>query len=289
MRTWRAPRDTAAGAGQRGMIAAVALVILVIVGTLGLALLTASQGDTSGAARTRNRAEAFYVADGGMQGVLAVLKVNASNVVAATYPVVPGLLLNASDWGFTAENYPGGLAFSNMPGGQFTANDATSNVVVTMPVGRGAARTTVWLKSAGATLADPVVFGVISSGTLPVSGVSRTVTADITLVARGGRPANPLQTGGLGGPVLGFLRDGGTAIPGSVQRAGARVAILKRVGNGWAQVGDVVTAASAPAGGPYPFTLSLSTPLARGETYSAKSQDNAGAPWSPLAFPVVVE
>jgi len=265
MRTWRAPRDTAAGAGQRGMIAAVALVILVIVGTLGLALLTASQGDTSGAARTRNRAEAFYVADGGMQGVLAVLKVNASNVVAATYPVVPGLLLNASDWGFTAENYPGGLAFSNMPGGQFTANDATSNVVVTMPVGRGAARTTVWLKSAGATLADPVVFGVISSGTLPVSGVSRTVTADITLVARGGRPANPLQTGGLGGPVLGFLRDGGTAIPGSVQRAGARVAILKasvtRLARGVPAVMSVIGAPTLTGGRPGPSPVMLIRPL----------------------------
>ncbi len=284
------------GRDQRGMILAVALTFLVVLAVLAMALLTAAQTDRFNSFRVRSRTEAFYVADGGLQGVLATLKSNASNVVAATYPVVPGLLINAVDWGFTAQNYPGGITFNNMPGGRFTPNDSTSNVVVTLPrIGRGTAQVTVWLKSVGATLADPVVFGVSSVGTLP-TGTRRTVTADVTLAARGGRPPNPIQTGGLGGPVLGFLQDGGTSISGTVQRGGATVAIQKRVGNMWVEVGRA-TAGAAPAGmaggaaggGASPFTLNLSTPLVRGETYSAKSQDSASAPWSPLAFPAVVQ
>jgi hypothetical protein len=271
------------------MILAVALAFMVVLAMMGVVLLGAAQTDRFNAFRVRSRTEAFYVADGGLQGVLSILKSNATNVVAATYPVVPGLLTNAEDWGFTADNYPGGLSFNNMPGRRFTPNDASSNVVVALPaIGRGTAQVTVWLKSAGATLADPVVFGVSSVGTLP-NRTGRTVAADVTLQARGGRPPNPLQTGGLGGPVLSLLQDGDTAISGTVQRPGDRVAIMKRVGNGWVQVGDAVTAASQPAGGPYPFTLSLSTPLVRGETYSAKSREGADGPWSPLAFPAVVQ
>ncbi len=281
-------RERRPGRDQRGMILAVALAFMVVLAVLGIALLTAAQTDRFNTNRVRSRTEAFYVADGGLQGVLSILKANATNVVAATYPVVPGLLTNADDWGFTADNYPGGLTFNNMPGGRFTANDSTSNVLVTLPgIGRGTAQVTVWLKSVGATLADPVVFGVSSAATLP-NGIRRTVTADVTLVARGGRPPNPLQTGGLGGPVLTLLQDGDTAISGTVQRGGASVAILKRVGNTWQQIGTVA-AAGAPAGGPYPFSLNVASPLVRGETYSAKSQDNAGDPWSPLAFPAVVQ
>ena len=276
------------GRDPRGMIGAVALVILTVIAVLGLSLLTVADMDRFYAARARARAEAFYVADGGMQGVLPVLKVNANNVVGATYPVVPGLLVSADDWGFSADNYPGGITFNNMPSGQFTPNNPSSNVVITMPIGRGTAQVTVWLKSVGATLADPVVFGLTSVGRVPDGRFTRTVMSDITLVARGGRPPNPLQTGGLGGPVLDYLTDGGTSISGTVQRAGASVEILKRVGNSWVPAGATVTAANAPAGGPYAFTMNTAA-LVRGETYSAKSQDGPGAPWSPLAFPMVVQ
>ena len=276
------------GTNQRGMIAALALVILGVLATLGMALLTAAQGDRFASTRTRNRAEAFYAAEGGLQFTINGLKTNASNVVRATFPVMPGLLTNAADWGFTSANYPGGLTFNNMAGGRFIANDPTSNVVATIPnIGRGTARVTVWLRSVGATVADPVVFGVTSAGTLANNLTSRTVQADVTLVARGGRPPNPLQTGGLEGPVLNLLVDGDTGIPGSVLDRGATVRILKRVGNNWSLVGT----ANAANGGssPYAFTLNVSSPLVRGETYSAMSQANGGAPWSPLAFPAVVE
>lgn len=270
------------------MVAAVALTILTVLAVLGLALLTAAQGDRFNTTRVRNRTEAFYVAEGGLQVIINNLKTNATNVVRATFPVMPGLLTKADDWGFTSATYPGGITFNNMAGGRFTPNDPNSNVVVTVPnIGRGTSRVTVWLRSVGATAADPVVFGITSVGTLP-AGAFRTVVADVTLVARGGRPPNPLQTGGLGGPLLNLLVAGGTSISGTVQTGGANVAILKRVGNGWQQIGTV-TAANAPAGGPYPFNLNLAGPLVRGETYSAKSQANNGAPWSPPAFPVVVE
>ena len=276
------------GRDQRGMIAAVALVFLVVIGVLGLALLTASQVDRFNSTRTRSRTEAFYVAEGGLHAVNNSLKTNASNVVRATYPVMPGLLTNATEWGFTAANYPGGITFHNMAGGQFRANDPTSNVVVNVPgIGRGTAQVTVWLKSVGATVADPVVFGVTSAGTLP-NGTLRTVLADVTLVALGGRSPNPLQTGGLDGPLLDLLMDGATSITGTVLDRGATVAIQKRVGNTWQQVGTV-TAANTPAGGPYAFSLNVTTPLVRGETYSAREQATNNGPWSPLAFPVAVE
>ena len=285
---WRKGPEQRRGRDQRGMIAAVALIFLVVIAVLGLSLLTASQVDRSNSTRTRSRTEAFYVAEGGLQAVINSLKTNASNVVRATFPVMPGLLTNATEWGFTAANYPGGITFHNMAGGQFRANDPTSNVVVNVPgIGRGTAQVTVWLKSVGATVADPVVFGVTSVGTLP-NGTLRTVLADVTLVARGGRPPNPIQTGGLEGPVLDLLTDGATSISGSVLDRGATVAIQKRVGNTWQQVGTV-TAANTPAGGPYAFSLNVTTPLARGETYSAREQANSGSPWSPLAFPVAVE
>ncbi len=272
----------------RGMIAAVALTFLTVIAILGLALLTAAQVDRFNSARTRNRTEAFYVADGGLQAVNNSLKTNASNVVRATFPVMPGLLTNAADWGFSADNYGGGITFNNMPGGQFRVNDPTSNVVVTVPgIGRGTAQVTVWLKSVGATVADPVVFGATSVGTIP-NGTLRTVLADVTLAPRGGRPPNPLQTGGLEGPVLDLLMDGGTAISGTVLDRGATVALLKRVGNTWQQIGSV-PAANAPPGGPYSFSLPLGAPLQRGDIYSAKSQTNNNAPWSPMAFAVAVE
>lgn len=276
------------GTDQRGMIAALALVILGVLATLGMALLTAAQGDRFASTRTRNRGEAFYVAEGGMQVTINGLKTNASNVVRATFPVMPGLLTNAADWGFTAANYPGGLTFNNMAGGRFIANDPTSNAVVTIPgIGRGTARVTVWLRSVGATVADPVVFGVTSAGTLANNLTSRTVQADVTLVARGGRPPNPLQTGGLEGPVLNLLVDGDTSISGTVLDGGASVRVLKRVGNNWSLVGTANAANGG--GGPYAFTLNVPSPLARGETYSATSQANNNGPWSPLAFPAVVE
>ena len=274
--------------GQRGMIGALALTVLTALTVLGLALLTASQVDRFNSARTRSRTEAFYVAEGGLQEVINSLKTNASNVVRATFPVLPGLLTNSTDWGFTAANYPGGITLNNMAGGQFLANDPTSNVVVNVPgIGRGTAQVTVWLKSVGATVADPVVFGVTSVGTLP-NGTLRTVLADVTLVARGGRPPNPIQTGGLEGPVLNFLTDGATSITGTVLDTGATVAIQKRVGNNWQQVGTV-TASNTPAGGPYAFSLNVTTPLVRGEMYSAREQANSGSPWSALAFPVSVD
>ena len=273
---------------QRGMIAAVALVFLAVIAVLGLALLTASQVDRFNSSRVRSRSEAFYVAEGGMQDVINSLKTNASNVVRATFPVMPGLLTNSSDWGFTAANFPGGITYNNMPNGQFGANNPNSNVVVVLPgIGRGTAHVTVWLKSVGITVADPVVFGVTSVGNLP-NATFRTVLADVTLVARGGRPPNPIQTGGLEGPVLSMLTDGGTSISGTVLDKGANVRILKRVGNTWSQVGTP-TASNNPPGGPYNFTLGLGTPLQRGETYSAQSQASNGAPWSPMAFPSVVE
>ena len=271
----------------RGMIAAVALVILGILATLGLALLTAAQVDRFGSTRMRSRTDAFYVAEGGLQAVVNGLKTNASNVVRATFPVLPGQLSDAGDWGFTAANYPGGLIFNNMAGGTFKPNDPTSNVVVTIPgIGRGTATVTVWLRSVGATVNDPVVFGVTSAGTLP-NLTTRTVLADATLTPRGGRPPNPLQTGGLEGPVLNLLTAGGSSVSGTVLNGGANVRILTRVGNNWQQAGTV-TAANA-GGAPYAFNLNLAAPLARGDVYSAQSQTNNNAPWSPIAFPVVVE
>jgi hypothetical protein len=269
------------------MIAAVALVIIGILATVGMALLTAAQVDSFGSIRTRSRTDAFYVAEGGLQVVVNGLKTNASNVVRATFPVMPGQLVNASDWGFTNANYPGGLLFNNMAGNSFRPNDPTSNVVATIPgIGLGTARVTVWLRSIGATVSDPVVFGLTSAGTLP-NLTTRTVVADVTLTPRGGRPPNPLQTGGLEGPVLDLLLAGGTSISGTVLDGGANVRILKRVGNNWQQAG-MVTAANG-GGGPYGFSLNLGTPLVRGEMYSAQSQTNNNAPWSPIAFPVVVE
>ncbi len=273
---------------QQGMIGALALTVLTALTVLGLALLTASQVDRFNSARTRSRTEAFYVAEGGQQVVINSLKTNASNVVRATFPVLPGLLTNATDWGFTATSYPGGITFNNMAGGRFVPNDPTSNVVVTLPgIGRGTAHVTVWLKSVGATVADPVVFEATSVGTLP-NGTARTVQADVTLVALGGRPPNPIQTGGLEGAVLGLLMDGATAITGTVLDRGATVAVLKRVGSTWQPVGTV-TATTTPTGGLYAFSLNVTTPLVRGETYSAKEQASSGSPWSPLAFPVSVE
>ena len=277
-----------AGGRERGVVGGIALCIMAVLAVLALGLLGSAQGDRFASTRSRNRTEAFYVADGGLQTVISSLKTNASNVVRATFPVLPGLLINASDWGFTAADFPGGITFNNMAGGQFVPNDPTSNVVVTVPgIGRGTARVTVWLKSVGATVADPVVFGVTSAGTLP-AGSTRTVLADVTLVARGGRPPNPLQTGGLDGPVLNLLMAGGMNIGGTTLDGGATVAILKRVGNNWQQIGMAV-AANAPPGGPYGFTFNLAAALARGETFSAKAQANPGDPWSPLAFPAVVE
>ncbi len=285
MRTYRKVRRP--GPGPRGMIAAVALVILSILATLGLALLTAAQVDRFGTTWTRSRTDAFYVAEGGLQMVVNTLKINASNVVRATFPVLPGQLTGADDWGFTSTNYPAGLAFNNMPGGAFKPNDPTSNVVVSIPgIGRGAATVTVWLRSIGATVADPVVFGLTSVGTLP-NLTSRSVLADATLTPRGGRPPNPLQTGGLEGPVLDLLVAGGTSITGTVLDSGANVRILKRVGNNWQPV-NTVTAANG-GGAPYAFNLNLAATLVRGDIYSAQSQTSNNAPWSPLAFPVVVE
>jgi hypothetical protein len=282
------PQNPTPGKNQRGMIGVLALVILGVLATLGMALLTASQGDRFTSTRTRNRAEAFYVAEGGLQATINTLKTNATNVVRATFPVMPGFLTNAADWGFTPANYPSGLVFNNMPGGQFIANDPTSNVVATIPsIGRGNARVTVWLRSVGATLADPVVFGVTSLGTLDGNLTARTVQADVTLVARGGRPPNPLQSGGLEGPVLNLLVDGDTSISGTVLDGGATVRVLKRVGNNWSLVGT--TNAANGGGSSYAFSLNVSSPLTRGETYSAISQATHNGPWSPLAFPSVVE
>ncbi len=241
------------GRVPRGMIAAVALVILGVLLALGMALLTAAQGDRFNSTRTRSRADAFYVADGGLQVVVNGLKTNASNVVRATFPVQPGLLITANEWGFTNANYPGGIVFNNMGAGptyQWTpcspCDGTNSNVVVTVPgMGSGTARVTVWLTS-GTTVGNPVVFTIRAVGTLP-NGTSRTVVADVTLRPNGGRPPNPLQTGGLEGPVLNLLTDGSTSISGTVLDGGATVKILKGVGNNWTPVGTV-TAANSPAG-----------------------------------------
>ncbi len=274
-----------------GRAAATALVLLLMSLVPAIGVVSAVRKDQVPSREGRRAAEASLVAESGLHAVVSGLKSSASDVVGATFPPQSDLLTDAALWGFTTARYPGGLRFQNMPGGHFRPSEPTAAVVVTIPnIGHGTAQATVWLKSLGANADDPTVFHVSATGWLP-EGTTHTLAADLTLVPRGGRPPEAIQAGGLEGPVLHAPPLGATRLGGYAAEGGATVALLRRVPNarnGWAQIGTV-TAAGAPAGGGYPFSLELPVPLLRGEVYSAVSQSRHGGPWSRLAFPVVVD
>jgi hypothetical protein len=266
------------------MAAMAALIALLALAAIAIGLLTTSGRHRAAAAQAHSGAEALFVAEGGVQQVIRVLKTGASTSVRDHYPVTREFLATAAAWGLTPAAFPGGFQAENLRDGQFIPGDPRSAVEVTVPgIGRGTATVRVWLKAihVGEGM-HPVVFGVDGTGALPDGG-SRRIVAEVILRPVGGRPPNPIQAGGLNAPVLAPLAGGATAIAGTVLDPGARVTILRRAGNNWEVVG-ATEAAAGPAGGPYAFSLATN-PLAAGETYSAQHVMSGGAAGA-YAFPV---